>query len=382
MKVQEVMMRAISGRISWLDAADILRWSPRSVRRWRWRYEHYGYDGLFDRRKRRPSPKRVPLKMVEQVLRLYRERYNGFNVRHYHEKLKEEHGIELSYQWVKQALQSAGLVARRAKHKKHRQMRERRSMAGMMLLCDGSTHFWIPGQSWQPDLVVFMDDATSEVYFAEFVEEEDTRSVMRGLRALIKQKGLFCSFYTDRGSHFFITPKAKGPVDKMNLTQVGRALGQLGIEHIPSYTPEGRGRMERLFETWQGRLPQELRVAGISTLEEANRYLRERFVPWHNRKLTVPAKEKESAFVPVGTADLEGILCVQEERVVAEDNTVVYGRRRLQIAPSQLRCSFAKCRVKVCEHLEGHLSVRYGPHVLGWYDSEGRAITEIKRLAA
>jgi len=382
MKVQEVIMRAIGGQISWLDAAEILRWSPRTLRRWRSRYQQYGYDGLFDRRKRRPSPRRVPFETVEKVLRLYREKYNGFNVRHYHEKLEEEHQVKLSYQWVKTALQTAGLVSPRSKRDVHRQKRERRSMAGMMLHCDGSTHAWMPAARWQPDLVVFMDDATSEVYYARLVEEEDTKSMMAGIKSIVEKKGLFCSLYTDRGSHFFTTPKAGGPVDKKNLTQIGRALSQLGIEHIASYSPQGRGRMERLYETWQGRLPQELQVAGIKDLESTNEYLTKTFIPWHNRKLTVAAKEKESAFVPVGTADLESICCIQEERVVNQDNTVSYGNKRLQIGAGEQRNSYAKSRVKVCEHLEGHLSIRYGPRILGWYEADGKPMKHHQKKAA
>jgi transposase len=382
MKVQEVIMRAIAGRMSWLEAAEVLRWSPRTLRRWKWRYEKHGYDGLFDRRKRRPSPKRVPMETVQKVLRLYQEKYAGFNVRHFHEKLKEEHEVSLSYQWVKSALQAAGLVEKRSKRREHRQMRERRSMAGMMLHCDGSTHGWIPGASWKPDLVVYMDDATNQVYYARLVEEEDTHSMMEGIKNIVEKKGLFCSLYTDRGSHFFTTPKAGGPVDKENLTQIGRALGQLGIEHIPSYCPQGRGRMERLFRTWQGRLPQELRVAGIKDMDGANEYLKKRFVPWHNRSMTVPAKEKSTAFVPLGTVDLEAICCIQEERVVGEDNTVVYGKKRLQINPGGPLSSYAKCRVKVCEHLNGNLSLRYGPRILGWYDSDGCPLSESKKKAA
>ena len=208
MKVQEVIMRAIAGRISWLEAAEILRWSPRTLRRWRARYEAVGYDGLFDRRKRRPSPRRVAMAKVKEVLRLYQDKYVDFNVRHFHEKLGQVHGIKLSYQWVKTALQTAGLVAKRAQRQKHRQMRERRALPGMLVHCDGSTHSWIAGQNWQPDLVVFMDDATNRVYYARFVEEEDTRTMMVGLRAVVEKYGLFCSLYSDRGSHFFTTPQA------------------------------------------------------------------------------------------------------------------------------------------------------------------------------
>jgi transposase len=357
-------------RISWLEAAEILRWSPRRLRRWRRRYERLGYDGLYDRRKKRPSPKRVPVNVVEKVLQLYREKYNDYNVKHFHEKLRAEHAIKLSYQWVKTALQSAGLVAKGHRGQKHRQRRERRPMRGMMVHVDGSTHRWLPGQTWKQDLIAFLDDATSEVYAAYLVEEEGTASILRGLKEIITERGLFCSLYTDRGSHFFHTPQAGGPVNKGQLTQLGRILAQLGIEHVPSYSPQARGRMERFFQTWQGRLPQELRSAGIDTIEGANRYIQEVFTPWHNRELTVKAAEAGTAFVACTTADVDGVFCLQQERVVGNDNVVSYGTLRLQLEPVEWKCSLAKSRVRVCDHLDGRLSVRYGPRVLGWFEAD------------
>lgn len=383
MKVQEVIMRAMSGELQWFEAAEIIGVSCRTMRRWKGRYEERGYDGLFDRRRQRPSPKRVPVETVQQVLRLYREEYTGFNVSHFHDKLVEEHGIGLSYEWVKQALQSAGLVSKGRKSGPHRKRRERRPLEGMMLFCDGSTHEWmplLPGQS--QDLIVYMDDATNEVYTAYLCEEEGTMTCLQGLMQVIEQKGLFCSLYTDRGSHFFYTAKAGGPVDKSQLTQIGRTLAQLGIEHIPSYSPEGRGRMERLFGTWQGRLPQELRKAGIRTMEQANAYITEKFLPWYNRTLTLQPAEQGTAFVPAGNTDLDAIICVQHDRIVQKDNTVTLGKHRLQLEPSRWRVSFAKCRVKVCEHLTGVLSVRYGPRVLGAYHGDGTPLKETGRHVA
>jgi transposase len=383
MKVQEVIMRAMSGELQWFEAAEILRVSPRTMRRWKWRYEQYGYDGLFDRRLQRPSPRRVPVETVKEVLRLYREEYHDFNITHFHEKLTEEHGIVLSYEWVKKALQTAGLVSKGQRRGTHRKKRARRPLKGMMVLCDGSPHEWmplLPGQ--KQDLIAFIDDATSELYSAYLVDEEGTTTVMSGLRQVIEEHGLFCSFYTDRGSHFFYTPKAGGPVDRSQLTQIGRALAQLGIEHIPSYSPQARGRMERQFGTWQGRLPQELRKAGIRTMEAANRYINEVFIPWHNSHLTVEAREQGSAFVPARNADLDEIISVQYERIIQNDNTVRVGKRCLQIEPAEWRVSFAKCRVKVCEHLDGLISVRMGPRILGWYDQQGRHLKDRKSKAA
>ena len=385
MKVQEVILRAMSGQLQWYEAAEILGVSCRTMRRCKRRYQYNGYDGLFDRRRQQPSPKRVPMETAQKVLRLYREQYRDFNVRHFHEHLLSEYGIELSYSWVKTALQGAGLVAKKRKRGPHRQRRARRPMVGMMLYCDGSTHEWLallPGQ--KQDLIVLMDDANSEVYSGYLVAEEGTLTVLQGLKEVLETQGTFCSLYTDRGSHFFHTPKEGGPLDKGRFTQIGRALQQLGIDHIPSYSPQGRGRMERVFGTWQGRLPQELRRAGITSMVAANEYIGERFLPQFNRQFRVPAQESGSGFVPCGGADLDGILSHQEDRMVGHDNTLSYGRRRLQLEPSKFRWSFAKCRVKVWEHLDGRVSVRYGAQVLGWYCAQGKLLPMApeSRLAA
>ena len=317
----------------------------------------------------------MPLATVQRVLRLYQDEYQGYNVAHFCDKLREEHGIRLSYQWIKTALQTAGAVAPRAKRGRHHQRRERRPLAGMMVYVDGSTHVWIPALApAQFDLIAVVDDADTACYYAQLVEEESTLTVMAALAEVVRDRGLFCSLYTDRGSHFFHTPKAGGAVDKSRRTELGRALAQLGIEHIPSYCPQGRGRMERFFGSWQGRLPQELGQAGIGTVAEANRYIRAKFLPWHRRHWTEPARESGNAFVPCGNVALEAIFCVQHERSVAADNTVTVGRLRLQIAPQSSRWSYAKCRVKVCEHLDGRWSIRYGPQLLGWYRADGQRV--------
>src|SRR5437016_1702092 len=249
MKVQEVILRAMAKKITWWQAAEIIGISDRHMRRWRERYEEFGYDGLFDRRRGKPSPKRVPLALVEQVVGLYRDRYHDLNVRHFHEKLSDEHRIELSYSWVKQALQGAGLVARGRKRGVHRKRRPRRPLPGMLLHIDGSRHRWFQDERWY-DLIVILDDATSEIYYAQLVEEESTVTVMAGLKEVIERKGVFCALYSDRGSHFWLTPKVGGKVDCHRLTQVGRALRELDIQMIPAYSPQARGRSERNFSTW------------------------------------------------------------------------------------------------------------------------------------
>ncbi len=366
MKLHDVLLKAMGKQLSWLAAAEIIGVTPRTMRRWRERLEQHGYNGLRDWRKGKSSPRRVPLKTCEEVLRLYQQEYFDLNVRHFHEKLKEKHGIRLSYSWVKQALQGAGLVPRRRKRGPHRRRRPRRPLPGMLLHIDGSKHRWFQDDRYY-DLIVILDDATSEIYYAQLVEEESTRTVMAGLREVIERQGLFCALYSDRGSHFFVTPKAGQKVDQSRLTQVGRALKEVGIQMIPAYSPQARGRSERNFGTWQGRLPQELRLAGITTLEQANRFLRERYIAEFNRKFTSPAAEKGTAFRKCGRSDLNWIFSIQTERVVSKDNTVAIADRWWQIDKCRWRHTLAGQTVTIHQHLDGAVSIRYGPHVVGRY---------------
>ena len=361
MKVQEVILKAMAGSLKWWEAAEIIGITDRTMRRWRARYEKHGYDGLFDRRKRRPSPKRISVKELEKVLQLYREKYFDFNVKHFHEKLKEEHGIELSYTWVKLALQGAGLVAKQKRRGTHRRRRPRRPLPGMLLHIDASKHAWFQDGRYY-DLITILDDATSEIYYAQFVEEEGTRTLMPAVREVIEKQGIFCALYSDRASHFFVTPKAGGKVDLNQFTQLGRALNELGIKMIPAYSPQARGRMERSYRTWQGRLPQELRIRKIRTAEEANRFLREEYVAEFNRRFAVPATGKGSAFVRTKRKDLEWVFSIQHERTVNGDNTIALDNRILQIEKTRWRNTLAGCKVTVYEHLDGTLLVRFGPH--------------------
>lgn len=373
MKVQEIILRAIAKQLTWIQAAAIIGISARQMRRMKERYEQYGYDGLYDRRKGKPSPKRVPLETVETILVLYREEYHDFNVKHFHEKLKEVHGIELSYTWVKTALQGAGLVKKAKKRGVHRKRRVRRPLTGMLLHIDGSKHQWFQDRRWY-DFIVIMDDATSEVYYAQLVDEESTQTVMAAIREVVETKGRFCSLYSDRASHFFYTEKAGGPVDRERLTQVGRALKELEIEPIPAYSPQARGRSERGFRTWQGRLPQELRILKITTVEAANEFLRSEYIEEWNRKFTVEPAQKGTAFVPCKRRDLDLIFSIQHERVVANDNTVSYANRTLQLERTKWRGTLAGCRVTIHQHLDGRLSLTYGPHPVGCYSAEGLLI--------
>jgi transposase len=370
MKVQEVILRAMAKKITWWQAAEIIGISDRQMRRWRAGYEEFGLRGLFDRRRGKPSPRRVSLATLERVLELYRERYFDLNVRHFHEKLTGEHQIELSYSWVKGVLQGAGLIARGRKRGQHRKRRPRRPLPGMLLHIDGSEHRWFQDERWY-DLLVILDDASSEIYYAQLVEEESSTTVLAGLQEVIARKGIFCALYSDRGSHFWLTPKAGEAVDHSRLTQVGRALRELGIQMIPAYSPQARGRSERNFSTWQGRLPQELRLAGCTTLEAANRFLREHYVAEFNRRFQVQPEQTGSAFVPCRKAHLDDVFCLQWQRTVNRDNTVSFENLHLQIEPVRWRATLAGCSVTVHQHLDGTLSLHFGPHCLGRYDRRG-----------
>jgi hypothetical protein len=334
---------------------------------------------LYDRRLGRVSARRAPVDTVAQVLELFETRYWDFTAKHFHEKLVAEHGFGLSYNWLRLSLQAHGKIKAAPRRGAHRRKRPRRPVVGMMLHQDGSSHEWVAGETW--DLIVTMEDATSEVYSGFFVAEEGTMSSFQGLGEVIAEHGLFCSLYADRASHYWHTPVAGGKVDRDNPTQVGRALQQLGIELIPAYSPEARGRSERMFGTLQKRLPQELRLAGIATMAEANRYLAEVFWPAHNARFARPAEEAGSAFVAfAGT--LEDILCVQEERVVSNDNTVRYKSRTLQIPADRHRHHYVKAQVRVHEYPDGHLAVFHGPRCLARYRADGSPMETTKQQAA
>jgi len=369
MKAQEVILKAAAGKLKWWEAAEIMGVSDRTMRRWRERLNEHGYSGLWDYRKRSPSPKRVPLPTVEQVLHLYRETYFDLNVQHFHEKLQAEHGIKLSYTWVKTALQTAGLVKRRKKRGSHRKRRPRRALPGMMLHIDGSDHRWF-GDERRHELIVMLDDATSEIYYAQLVDAESTGTVMAALREVIEIKGVFCSLYSDRAGHFFVTPKRGERVDPSRPTQVGRALQELGIKMIAAYSPQARGRSERNFGTWQGRLPQELRLRGITELAAANEFLRHEYIAEFNCKFSLAAAQKGSAFVRLQRKDLDWIFSVQHERTVNQDNTVLVENRVLQIEQTRWRNTLAGQTVVVHEHLDGRMSIRYGPHLIAQYNRQ------------
>ncbi len=372
MRFEELYARRQRRELTMAEAAEILGVTELTFRRWSTRYETEGTAGLEDRRLGQASARAVPVDETLAMVTLYETRYTGWTVKHFHERWQAEHGGTRSYTWTKNRLQAAGPVARAPRRGAHRKKRLRKPLPGMMLHQDGSRHEWVPSCQW--DLIVTMDDATSELYSAFFVDEEGTMSSFQGLQAVIEAQGLFSSLYTDRGSHYWHTEKAGDKVDKHRLTQVHRALRQLGITLIPAYSPEARGRSERVFRTLQDRLPKELALAGITTMATANQYLVEQFLPAYNRRFAVAATEAGTAFVPWIGSNLTDLLCVQEERIVANDNTVRYQGRSLQIPPDRHRFHYVKVTVRVHEYPDGTLAVFHGPRCLARYDTAGQLI--------
>ena len=378
MRFEEVYDRWAERRLTQQEAADLLNVSERQFRRQCRSYESDGLDGLIDLRLGQVSARRAPVDEVLRLVNQYRERYTGWTVKHFYSRYRAQKGPRC-YNFVRLALQREGVVAKAKRRGAHRRKRERKPLSGMMLHQDGSRHEWLPGQ--QHDLMVTLDDATGAIYSAFLVDEEDTMSSFAGVAEVISEFGLFNSLYTDRGSHYWHTASVGGKVDRDHPTQFGRAMGQLGIEMIPAYSPEARGRSERAFGTLQDRLPKELADAGITEVATANRFLKRRFLPAYNREFMVPAAETGSAFVAWIGTNLHDILCLQEERVVRADNCVVYQNKLLQIPADRHRCHYVKAKVRVHEYPDRHLAIFHGPRCLAQYDANGKE-RKIKTKAA
>lgn len=380
MRFEEVYQKWTIKRLSQEEAAHLLGVCERTFRRYVDRYEEEGLDGLLDKRLNQISHRKAPVDEVVRLEALYRERYAGWNVKHFYGRYREAHQGERSYSWVKSRLQSSGLVPQGKRKGAHRKRRERAALPGMLIHQDGSTHDWVSGQRW--DLIVTMDDATNEIYSSFFVDEEGTLSSFRGVSETIKQHGLFSSFYSDRGSHYWHTPEAGGKVDKNALTQFGRAMQQLGIQMIAAYSPQARGRSERMFKTLQDRLPKELALHGIEDMETANRFLTEHFLPAFNAEFKVTAREAGTAFVPLLDMRLDDILCIQLERTVNHDNCVRCNNRILQLPKDRHRCHYVKAKVRVHLYPNGHYAVFHGPRKLADYDTDGQLLTQPIKAAA
>lgn len=379
MRFEEAYEGWNGGRLTQGEAAQLLGVCERSFRRYVRRFEAEGMDGLIDLRLAQASNRRAPVDEVLALTDLYRNRHRGWNVRHFHSWYRRDGGTR-SYSWVKKRLQEAGLVETGKKRGAHRKKRERMALPGMMVHQDGSRHEWIADRMW--DLIVTMDDATNEHYSMFLVEEEGTASSFQGVADIIREHGLFCSFYSDRGSHYWTTPEAGGKVDKENPTQFGRALKQLGIEMIAAYSPEARGRSERAFATHQDRLPKELAAAGIADMAAANRYIAEVYLPAFNAEFAVPAREAGTAFVPWIGGSLGDILCEQHSRSVSADNCVRFEGLSLQIPADRYRCNYVKAKVRVHKYANGSMAVFHGPRKLADYGPDGKPITKKIKQAA
>src|SRR3990167_1175730 len=380
MRFEEVYEGWTEKRFSQAEAAHLLGMSERTFRRYLVKHAEEGLEGLIDHRLGQISHRRAPVDEVLALTALYQTRYRGWNVKHFFSFYQRHHGGGRGYTWVKKMLQADGLVGKSSKRGVHRKKRERASMQGMMLHQDGSDHEWIPNERW--DLIVTMDDATSEHYSMLFVEEEGTVSSFQGVKETIEKKGLFCSFYTDRGSHYWFTPEAGGRVDKNQLTQFGRAMRHLGIEMIAAYSPEARGRSERMFSTHQGRLPRELALQGITTMKEANDYLKQIYMPAFNAEFSVVAPVEGSAFVPWINGHLDDVLCEQYERTVGKNNCISFEGLSLQIPKDQYRCHYVKVKVRVHRYVTGQMAIFHGPRKLADYDAKGQRIVPLKAQAA
>ncbi len=362
------------------DAARILGVSSRTFRRYINQYDDDGIQGLYDKRLTQASHRRAPVDEVFDVCTLYRQKYSDFNVKHFFRWYQKKHHGSRSYTWVKNTLQTNGLVIKGKIKGVHRKRRERSPYAGMMIHQDGSTHEWVPGKQW--DLIVTMDDATNEHYSMFFTQEEGTASSLRGVREVIESFGLFSSFYSDRGSHYWYTPKAGGKVDKKNPTQFGRAMANLGIEMIAAYSPEARGRSERMFKTHQDRLVKELALTGITNMEKANQYINEIYLPNFNDEFVKPAPEEGNVFVPWCGKEIRDILCEQFKRTVNNDNCVSFKGVILQIPSDQYRCHYVKVRVRVNRYDDGSLAIFHGPRKLASFDEVGGILSTKKGKAA
>ena len=371
MRCEEAYEGWEGGRLSQMEAARLLGVSDRTFRRYVERYEDGGLEALVDHRLAQISQRRAPVDEVMRLTDQYRGRHTGWSAKHFYAWYCKDGG-ERSYTWVKSRLQEAGLIERAKKRGAHRKRRERSPWPGMMIHQDGSTHEWVAGQKW--DLIATMDDATSEQYSMFFVEQEGTASSLRGVQAVIEQRGLFASFYSDRGSPYWLTPEAGGKVDTKNLTQFGQAMKRLGIEMIAAYSPEARGRSERMFRTHQARLPKELALAGITDMAVANRYLQEVYLPAFNAEFMQPAAEEGSAFVPWIGGELADYLCERYERVVGNDNCVSFEGMKLQIPADRHRCHYVKVKVVVLRRPDGRLAIHHGPRKLAGYDPEGHLL--------
>ena len=367
---REVITKAIAGQLSWAQAAAVLGITARHMRRIRRGYERWGISAVMDQRGGRPRRRRISPGTIAMLCRLKRDIYPDFSVRHFYEQVSEKHQVKVSYNWLRLTLQEAGLVEREPARGKYRRRRERRPMVGMLVHLDASTHEWIAGVPMQ-DLVVALDDADGRILYARFFAQEGSASTFAALESVVRHYGRFCELYTDGGSHFCTTKDAAAGPDAEQNGQVSQALRALGIGQILARSPQARGRSERAFGTIQGRLPQELRLNRITSYADANRYLQEHFIADFNRRFTVAPAQKDSAFTQLPGIELDLVLSAKHERIVRNDNTVVFRNLILQLPTTRQRIHFVRCPVTVHQFANATLGVSYQGRLLARYDANG-----------
>jgi transposase len=370
---REVITKAIAGQLNWTQAAQVLGVSDRHLRRIRRGIERWGMSAVMDQRGGRPRRKRIAAGTIAMLIRLKREVYPDFSVRHFYEQVTDKHQVKVSYNWLRLMLQEAGVVEKEPARGQYRRRRERRPMVGMLVHLDASTHEWMAGLPRQ-DLVVALDDADGRILYAGFFAQEGTASTFAALEAVLRNFGRFGELYTDRGSHFCRTAQADAGPDQEQNGQVSQALRSLGIRQILARSPQARGRSERAFGTIQGRLPQELRLNRITDYAAANRYLEQVFIPDFNRRFTVKPAQPQSAFVRLGGVELELVLSSKHERIVRNDNTVTFKGLILQLPTTRHRIHFVRCPVTVHQFANGCLGVSYQGRLLARYDAGGQPL--------
>jgi transposase len=358
-----VISSCVKGDLACARAAVLLDVTPRHVQRLKSRYRQGGEAALAHASRGRPSPRRLPEPVRRRILHLARTRYAGFNDHHLCEKLCEIEGFSLGRETLRRLLRHNGLGSpRKRRAPTHRQRRLCRPREGEMLLLDGSPHMWLEDRGPQLTLLGFLDDATRKVPVAEFFPSEDARGYFLLLRRLLRRCGMPLSFYGDRHSifvrnddHWSVEEQLAG---RREPTQFGRALAQLGITYIAAHSPQAKGRIERLWGTFQDRLTSELRLARATDLDSANQVLR-RFLPDYNRRFGRAPRDAEKAWRPA-PRELDRICCFVHERIVSNDNVVQWDGQRFQIPPQPQRFSFAGAQVHLYESLEGRVAIYYG----------------------
>ena len=383
MRVTDVLERVMKGELSWTMAGQILGYTPRHMRRLRTTLLQDGIDGVRDKRCGRVMPHRVPEKQVAQILKLRRERYPSYNVRHLRDTLETTHRIKVSYTYLRTLLQRAGLYHGGKEKGLHRMRRQRRPCRGMMLHIDGSEHAWLGEAYGRRDLILIQDDADSRILYGRIVREEGTKTCLAGISAVLERYGLFSELYSDRGSHFAVTKKAGGRAEAGNV-QIARILKKLGIQAIYAYSPEARGRSERTFGTFQDRFCNELAAEGITRWQEANRYLTQVFIPDYNRRFTVTPERPESAFLSTNDINLKRACALEHSVTIGKDNCVRWQQQIFQVPAQPSRATYARCKATLVEYLDDYIDIEYGTRIIARFNPDGIPLTlnSLRRLKA